>query len=200
MTGIPVAPGELCDTTCINEWVRTHYRLGTQAAISNTSALTDLLNGGVTIGAGAMSTNKTLRLLAKVSVVNTLATESLPRFQLTLGGATLIDTSGPSGGLLTGASSFLVEALITNVATASQVYSLKVHGAGAFAAVSNPFLTGNGNYAVGGTGNLLATAFGIGSGSTVNTALAQALALNIKFNVASTSLSATLLDAFVEVV
>lgn len=76
----------------------TTYRKTTAKAVNTTVAATDLLNGEITVAAGAMGTNKLLRLTAWGDWKNNSgANVAPPRIQLALGGTVLLD-SGTSGG------------------------------------------------------------------------------------------------------
>lgn len=205
MTGMPIAPLELVDKAAFDELARAHWRKLTTKTMSNSTTLTDLLNGEVTIDANAMSSGRTLRLVAKVVCANTLgSTIALPRFQLTLGGTTLLDTSQPAGGWGSGGqSAWKIVAEITNLnATNSQYSSLHVVGTGGtFISTNNAFTTGVGQYGTGGSGAYLAEALGV-NGSAVDTTAACLLALNVRTQTAAASanVSAQLTDAYVEII
>jgi hypothetical protein len=81
----------------MNELARAHWRKTTSKQVLNTITATDLLNGEITIDAGAMSTNRMIRLTAFGDWVQTSAgATDVPRFKVKLGATTLIDT-GVSG-------------------------------------------------------------------------------------------------------
>ena len=93
-TGIPVTVGELVDTATINTWARGYLRKTTSKTVNTTTTATDLLNGEFTLPAGALSTDKIMRLTAWGDwKQNTAApAKDVPRFQVILGGTTIIDT------------------------------------------------------------------------------------------------------------
>jgi hypothetical protein len=72
----------------------TTYRKTTAKAVNTTTAATDLLNGEITIAAGVMGATGSLRLQAwGDNINNSGGAAAPPRFQLILGGTTLLDTS-----------------------------------------------------------------------------------------------------------
>lgn len=69
------------------------YRKTTAKAVNNTVTATDLLNGEITIGAGALSVTGFMRFTAWGDFLqNSGATANLPNFQVVLGSTTLFDT------------------------------------------------------------------------------------------------------------
>lgn len=93
MTGIPVDPDELVDVDTINSWARGYFRKTTAKTVAGTTTATDLLNGEFTLPAGALSTDRILRLTAWGDwKQNSGAARDFPRFQLILDSTTLIDT------------------------------------------------------------------------------------------------------------
>ena len=73
----------------------TTYRKTTAKTVSNSVAETDLLNGEITVAAGALGTTGVLRLTAIGDFLNSAGSFGLPKFKLKLGaGATVVfDTS-----------------------------------------------------------------------------------------------------------
>jgi hypothetical protein len=202
MTGIPVTPGELVDTGYLNEVARAHYRKTTSKQVVNTVAETDLLNGEITIGAGAMSTNRAVRLTAWGDLAqSTGANIAWPRYKLKLGATTLIDTNvvaavWASVGVRWG---WRISAEILNLgATNSQWASIDARwSAGVAAAGAATFTTGEGQLAI--TANNLAYALG-GNTSAIDTTVAQALALTVTLPTANATEDVTLKGAYVEIV
>ncbi len=69
------------------------YRKATQKVVNTTISATDLLNGEITIAASALGTTGEARLVAVGDwKQNSGGAQSVPRFQLVLGGTTIIDT------------------------------------------------------------------------------------------------------------
>ena len=93
-TGIPIAVGELIDTTTINTWARGYLRKTTAKTVASTTGANDLLNGEFVLPAGAMGTDKIVRLSAWGDFKNDSgAPRDVPTFRLILGSTTLLDTN-----------------------------------------------------------------------------------------------------------
>ena len=209
MTGIPVAPGELVDVGYLNEVARAHYRKTTSKQVLNSIVETDLLNGEITLGAGAMSTNRILRLTAVGDwIQNSGAARDIPRFKLKLGATVLIDTSvtgalvaGPFAGRLP----WRVDAQIANLgATNAQWVSFR-------ARVETPATATFGSaVAATGEGQVSTVArnatqsqsvdYHVGNSTAIDTTVAQLLALTITNPTATATCDVTLTSAFVEIV
>lgn len=70
------------------------YRKNTTKTVANTVAATDLLNGEITIGASAMGANSIARCkFWGTHKQATAGVQGSPRFQVVLGGTTLLDTN-----------------------------------------------------------------------------------------------------------
>ena len=129
------------------------YRKLTPKAVNNTVALTDLLNGEITLAAGALGINKQLRLSVIMDLLNTGVNALVPRFQLVLGGTVLLDT-GTIGGLSNQWANGNVarrhcdlSAEIHNLGGSVQSHMVIRHGAGRPDQMGNaPFTVGNGWY------------------------------------------------------
>jgi hypothetical protein len=202
MTNIPISPGELVDVPCLSELARAHWRKTTAKGISNTTATTDMLNGEITIDAGAMETVRSVRLTAKLTSDNTFGLTASIRWSLALGGTTLLDSNAIANGWSNGTIAWIVRAEISNYAATNQNVSLDVEGCGSNngVAASGNFITGAGGYCMGaGASSYIHRALGVGT-ATKNTAGALALALNAKMGTASANLAVTLTDAYVEIV
>lgn len=214
MTGIPVAVNELVGVDYLNEVARAHYRKTTSKAVNTTVSPTDLLNGEITIGAGAVSTVRGLRAtLWGDWLQNSGASQKPPRFQLVVGGTTVLDTS-------VGASGFNIAAAATRAgwrcqlemlelgATNSQLWSMALllapnstsgwqNGGAAL------FATGEGAYTipVSATGGATAMAEALGiNTSAIDMTVAQTFAFNVINGVSNASYETKLLGAIVEVV
>lgn len=179
----------------------TFYRKNTNKTVNTTTTATDLLSGEISIGSGVMGTTGILRLTAYGDVLNnTGATQPVPRFQLVLGGVTLLDT-GTFTGIGTSASRGLwhVHALIENlgsVTAQSATLSGVVFGPGGITATSAAFTTGQGYY----EGTSSAKLNGVTNSGTANTSGTTALVLNVINGSASASYETKLFSALVEVV
>lgn len=92
---IPIEVGELITADTINSWARGYFRKTTSKTVAGTTTATDLLNGEFTLPAGALSTDKILRLTAWGDwKQNSGAARDIPGFIINLGGGTdLIDTN-----------------------------------------------------------------------------------------------------------
>lgn len=208
MTTIPITTGELVDTTWLNQVTIGRYRKTSSKQVVNTITTTDLLNGEITIAAGALSTNRALRLTAYGDWVNdTGSTQDSPQFDLRLP-----PSSDPTGGTIfgTGTTSTVwvasasrmgwrIQAEIANLGAAnSQWSSLLYEGSGFFNAILAAFATGNGQvYASGGGGTVRGVA---GAANAIDTTVGLDLILAVTLPVASASLDVTLKGALVEIV
>jgi hypothetical protein len=202
-THIPVQAAEIVDLVYLNEVARAHWRKTTAKVVVNSAVETDLLNGEITIDAGAMSTNRALRLTAAGDLINnTGAAVGTPRLKLKLGATTIIDTNVLAVTWGTNVARFRWEAqaLIMNLgATNSQWTS--------FSATSELPIAVSG-FVAPTTGEGLLSSFtttdmlhvGAGNASAVDTTAAQALALTVTLPTANTLEDMTLKFAIVEVV
>jgi hypothetical protein len=186
---------------------RTIYRKTTAKAVNTTTAATDMLNGEITVAAGAMGSTGVLRVAAWGDwLQNTGAAAAAPRFQLLFGGTTLIDTgalTASSAGFGATRFGWMIDAVIananaTNAQTAKWTHDLSCQAvtlSGSFAA----FTVGKG--VLNGFGTTCATQRGIAEndGFAIDTSVAKALALNVINGSASASYETKLLGATVEV-
>jgi hypothetical protein len=207
MTGIPVAPGELVDIGYLNEVARTHYRKTTAKQVVNSIVETDLLNGEITIGAGALGASRAVRLTAWGDWLNfSGATQASPRFKIKLGATTLLDSNviaGVWGSVNTRDPwRFVVE--IANLGAAnSQLSSIDGRLVIASAPLANfaYFTTGEGTVSIPSVAISSVPLFVLGQNTTaVDTTSAQALALTVTLPAANASLDVTLKGALVEIV
>lgn len=124
-------------------------RKTTSKTVVNTTTETDLLNGEITIPAGALSTNRSLRARVLGDILmNEVGNVQLPRFKLKLGATTLIDTgAGWSVNAYSSATRYpmLVEFWIDELgATNAQFAGLRIevpqnNPAGATVGIGNQF-------------------------------------------------------------
>ena len=186
-TGIPVTVGELVDVPTINSWARGYLRKNTAKAVNTTITATDLLNGEFTLPAGAMGTDKIVRLTAWGDwKQNSGASRDIPRFQMILGSTTLIDT-GSIGSAVCAVSAtrntWKLECQVQNLgATNSQIVYFRnvLMYLNALANTDAPFTTGNGtvdtrNLSISGW----ATYEGENTGLAVDTTAACAVVLKV---------------------
>lgn len=192
----------------------TTYRKTTSKAVNTTTAATDLLNGEIVLAGGVMGTTAQLRaVLWGDFQQDTGASQTLPQFQLVIGGTTMLDTGNGGGGWTTGATRVLwrveIEALELG-ATNSQLWRMSGQlGPGDL--TSRPstynaqaFITGLGTYACrpygygGETGPYLET-FDGQTTSSLDMTTSKAFVFNV-INVASNaSYETRLLGAFIEI-
>lgn len=177
------------------------YRKTTIKPVSNTIAETDLLNGEITVGAGAMGATGMLRLTAAGDFFNfSGAPVAAPRFKLKLGSTTLFDTSTIAAvcNNSTGHWGWKIVAEIMNTGAAnSQQGSFSLLHSGRWTSGSTvDFATGEGTYS---TLNNMAIAEGLNS-VNVDTTLAQLLQLTVTLPVANANVNAVLGYATVEIV
>lgn len=153
----------------------------TSKTVNTTTSATDLLNGEVTIGAGALGTSNLLSLVATGDwLQNSGGTATPPRFQLVFGGTILIDTG--TGGLISaGAARYgwkIVAEIMNLGVTNSQDVSFVLNlSAAVNTAFSTTLTTGSGGYGAAILG-AMPSAVGSNAGSKDTTA-ALALVLNV---------------------
>ena len=180
------------------------YRKTTPNAVNTTVSATDLLNGEITIAAGVMGTTGCARLTAWGDwLQQSGGSVAPPRFQLLLGGTTLLDTGTSSTTVTSGATraGWRLTAEILNAGSASSqvaALTLDLTSIIGFATAGAAGITvGEGVY--GTTGTFAARAEGSNSGLAVNTASSAALVLNVINGSASASYETKLFGALVEV-
>lgn len=185
----------------------TTYRKTTSAAATNTITETDLLGGGITVGAGALGTTGVLRLTMWGDwVQNSGAGQNFPRFKLKLGaGPTVVlDTNAaPASQAANSASRFgwRVVAEVANLGVANSQWC-SVTGRIAAAntgdvAATAAFTTGEGRYLSWGA---MGTAWFDGCGSAaIDTTAAMAVLFTV-INPSATTTETKLFGALAEVV
>lgn len=177
----------------------TTYRKTTPKDVVNTTALTDLLNGEITLAAGDMGTTKKARATLLLDAFNgTGAGQNYPQFQVVFGGTTLLDTGAGTSYL--GAGYFanstrripiVIELEIQNLGSASSQFAVMKLWPGNI--VDPAPTTGIGS---GVTPHFYATAGTV----AVNTANAASLVVNVGNAVANANYSIRLQTALVEIV
>ena len=211
MTGIPATTGELVDAVTFNTLARGYLRKTTAKAVSGTTTATDLLNGEFTLPAGAMSTDKIVRLTAWGDFKqNTGSARDFPTFELLLGATTLIVTSGSGAGSVAASVSnrygWRIQCEIQNLGSASSQQSY-LFGQLSFKAIatsgnlSSVFDTGNGvimtDMESGAWGS---TNLSGGNTSSVDTSASLALLLNVVNANNGANYETKLLGALVEII
>jgi len=198
---IPFATSQIMIASEANELARAHWRKTTVKTVVNTLTETDLLNGEITIDAGAMSTNRTLRLTAWGDAINnTGAAVATPRFKLKLGATTLVDSNVIAATWGQSASRFpwRLAVEIKNLgATNSQWTSLSFDLFASIVAGTSVALTTGEGWTSPFANDLRALA---GVASAVDTTAAQALAFTVTLATANALEDVTLKAADVEVV
>jgi hypothetical protein len=199
---IPFATAEVVTAVEMNELARAHWRKTTAKVVANTVTETDLLNGEITIDAGAMSTNRMLRLTAIGDWINnTGAAVGTPRLKLKLGATTIVDSNVIATNWSTSAlrTPWRLVAEIENLgATNSQWTHLMGSGI-----LNNP--AAGFSTATTGEGAMVAVspatlALSVANSSAVDTTAAQALALTVTLATANALEDMTLKFATVEIV
>jgi len=215
MTGLPVAVAELVGVDYLNEVARGHWRKTTAKAVTNTTAETDLLNGEISIGAGAMSTNRVVRLTAWGDWIQNSggATGVAQEFKLKLGATVLLDTAamGIAGAEFVSNANRMpwrITAEIMNLgATNSQWATLLaeigiVETSSGVVTRMGAFTTGEGGWSYpGSTGvnRFILRALGANTGA-VDTTVAQTLALTVINPTLTATCETKLLGALVEII
>jgi hypothetical protein len=198
---VPFQTAEVVTAVEMNELARAHWRKTTAKAVVNTVTETDLLNGEITIDAGAMSTNRLVRLTAwGDSINNTGATQAAARFKLKHGAAVPLDTGALAGPWAASASRFgwrIVAELMNLGATNSQWDTMVMDiTISAVVNLGAAWTAGEGMYSTS-ANHLYGTA---GVTASVDTTAAQALALTVINPAANALLDVTLRGAVVELV
>lgn len=187
--------------------VPTTYRKSSTKTVNTTVSATDLLNGEITLAGAVLGIDRMLRLTAWGDNLNNSGGSSpQPRFQLILGGTTLLDTGSTAAALGNSASrnSWVLNAEIMNTGSASaQLAALRIFLSCGLAGASlgNVFTTGLGEFA--GISNGGGVQSGIANGvntTAVNTVPSLALVLNVINGSASASYETRLFGAVVEIV
>ena len=203
MTHIPVQVAELVGLDYLNEVARAHYRKTTSKTVVNTVSVTDLLNGEITIDAGAMGSTRALRISAWGDYKqNSGATQAYYRFALLFGGTTIFDTGAPAGALVNSTTRvpWRLDALLLNTATNIQTcdFGLRLTGTTAFSG-SGTFATGEGNYGPTVANGVFTVGWAYNT-AAVDTTVNRALVLNVTLPVASANTDIVLAGALIEVV
>lgn len=180
----------------------TTFRKTTSKTVNTSTTATDLLNGEITIPAGALGTTKSLRLTAWGDCLNhTGSNSALPRFQFILGTTTLLDTGAVGvSASNTARGAWRISGEVLNLAaTNAQVNNLSgsIYFPGSVA-TGGIFTTGQGFYqAV--SGDCIATMEGVNT-TTVDTTGALALVLKVINGTADSTNETKLLGALVEII
>lgn len=186
------------------------YRKTTAKAVNNTVTETDLLNGEITIGAGALTATGVLRFTAWGDYLQNSGGNALvPKFKLKLGATTLFDLHDDNiANLVTSATRYgwFVEAVIApQNATNSQFVTIDFrHILGVATGAANQslgFTTGNGTW----WSSINTGAAGWATGQGTNTSAedmtaAKSLQLTVTNNVSHASYETKLYGALVEIV
>lgn len=211
-TGIPVTVGELVDTPTINTWARGYLRKTTSKAVNSTTGKTDLLNGEFNLPAGAMGTDKVVRLTAWGDwKQNAGSSKDIPRFSVDLGttgggggGATLIDTGNIGFAVclnLTNRYPWRIVCEIRNLGSASSqeaTFAGRLMYAYDSGTASAAFVTGTGfTYA---DANVTVTYDGYGTGSVDTASADRGVLLNVVNASGSANYETKLLGALIEVI
>ncbi len=205
MAAPPFVTGAVVTATEMNTLARAYWRKLTEKDVVNTASAVDLLNGEVTIDAGAMGANRMLRATLVGDYLNNTGADRTFVLTVDLGTTLLQKTVGGAGASSISASAtrrpFRIEIEICNLGAAnSQWSSMSVFlgeasstgtGLGDLTNVVRP--TANG-------GIHQFALVGANGAHSRDTTSAQTLAVYVTHSTASTSLSARLKYAIVEVV
>lgn len=192
------------------------YRKITPRTVNTTVAATDLLNGEITVGAGALPATGVMRITMFGDwLQNSGGLAAPPRFQLVLGGTTLIDTgAGPGAALNLSASrgAWEASALVaannaTNAQNISWKHSVWASVTGSVSGTNGSvFTTGQGAYQgiatranSSNTDSFMCAAAGFNTGTKDMTA-AQTLVVNVINGSASATYETRLFNALIEII
>ena len=171
------------------------YRKTTAQDVTNTTTETDLLNGEITLAAGALDSNKIMRATLVGDLLFNRNASDLARIRVKLGGSTVYD-SGATGGWQTGLSAsrlpWRMDLWVQELgSTSSQMFS------GTLAVGTMPATPSTG------LGILYSTAgvyeFSSNGPTAVNATVTLALQVTVQWSFASTNNSFRLQSGFVEV-
>jgi hypothetical protein len=164
----------------------TFLRKTTPKAVNTTVAATDLLNGEFTVP--ILAATNVVRLTAWGDYVNTAAAnQAPPRFQLVLGGTTILDTGNTGAGNIQSSATRLgwrIDALIANNGVTNAQYAYLNLSGGALVGTGwssgGAWTTGEGVYGIGTVTGAMGLIWANGLGqSAVDTSVARLLALNV---------------------
>lgn len=175
------------------------YRKASIKDVVSTASATDLFNGEITIGAGAMSTNKTVRIFAAGDYLNADGAARTVTIDLLLGG-TSIWTSILNAGLINTGSrrGWMMEAWINNTGATNAQFTNGFfvwgqEGVGDFDTLEDTTAQlDSADYRI--------TPFSLATVTAVDTTAARALVLNCTHSASSANLSMRLKSALVEVI
>jgi hypothetical protein len=190
---------EEVDVTIASTSSNIVYRKVTEKDVVNTVTETDLLNGEITVAAGAMSTNKTVRVSLAGDYLNNTASDQTLTLAIKFGGTTLwADTISSIVSSAT-RRAFRVVFEITNL-NANNVQSM----AGVLFGSIGSATTGLGDAATSMTnwnvGGHQATVFGSNGTHALDTSTSKLLELTATHSTNSANLSMRLRSALVEVI
>lgn len=210
---IPITVGELVEAATINTWARGYLRKTTAKTVAGTTTATDLLNSEFTLPAGAMSTNKVVRLTAWGDwKQNSGADRDVPAFRFALGASTILDTNN------TGANNALASATrygwrvvceIMNLGATNSQMAYLSGGLALESGSANPvdaqlFTTGEGSIALvtaaGGPGTPAQIKYEGFATSAVDTTASCAVTLKVVNNNNSANYETKLFGALLEVI
>lgn len=188
------------------------YRKTTAATVVNTTTETDLLNGEITVAAGAIGTTGLLRLTAFGDwKQNSGGATDVPRFKLKLGATTLLDTNVTGANIVPNSATrypFRIEAEIMNLGAANSQWTTLfgdvMTGDTATAGYSGTgFATGEGltgNVVNSNSGHSLHVEYRGANSSAVDTSGACALVLSVVLPAASANCDISLKGAVVQII
>lgn len=203
---IPFVNDVLVTAAELNALTRGYWRKTSEKDVTNTVTDTDLLNGEITIDAGAMSTNRMVRVTIIGDYLNNTGADRTFGFSLLFGGTVLIGESvggAAAGAIATSATRrpMKIVAEIANLgATNVQWSSLQLFlgdGAAAFTGIGDGSQIGRATNN-GGTNQF--TQLGSAAAHALATTTSKLLEVRVSHSVASTSLSARLKFGVVELV
>ncbi len=193
--------GEEVDVTiAASATAPTVYRKVTEKDVNTSVTETDLLNGEITIGAGVMSTNKTVRASLNCDYLNNTGGTSSLQIKIKLGGTTLYDDTIAAASVSASRRAMPIHFEITNAGVTNGQVMIGYIGLGEPGGAT----TGIGNIGVMGTdpGSTL-NRWSVpiqNPGVAVDTTAACALVVTVQHGTSNAAISARLKSALVEVV
>lgn len=191
------------------------YRKTTAKAVTNTVTDTDLLNGEITVAAGAMGTSSVVRLSAFGDWINNSGSnQALPVFSLKLGATPTVVIKSPASSVFSSTTTtrygWSVDATIMNLGAAnSQWVSFRMAISALYtpnvaATVLSAFQVGEGNLVEGlngnGTTGLAAATGQAGNSAAIDTTASMNLILSVINPTATATCETKLYGAIAEIV
>jgi hypothetical protein len=197
----PFVTGSIVTATEMNTLWRAHWRKSTEKDIVSTASEVDLLNGEVTIDAGAMSTNRWLSAILLGDYLNNTGSTQTFTLKVKLGGTTIFDDVTSTISSDADRNDWRLDILIANLGSASSQFTQGVlFWAGGVAAATGLGDLAGAESGLGAANTHTVIPFGSNNVTSINTAVASAFAVTVAHGASNASLSMRLKAAVVSVI